>query len=491
MSPVIEFWEWTFGLFKTWYWLPLLLAYIGVIISILLDNRNPIKSVAYIMLLVFLPGLGLVVYYFFGRDLRKQRIFNLKGAGAMPLMERFWNTNLHEFERRFERAEEKFGGLVAASRLVFNLHQTVLTENNHFELLINGEQKFPSVYAALEEAEHHIHIEYYIFTYDDVGRKVVDILMRKAKQGVEVRLVIDDMGSKNNKRMVRRLKRAGIDVYRFMPVTFPFAAQANYRNHRKIIVVDGKVGFVGGINMDDRYLNNGKHELFWRDTHLKVEGPMVNLLQFQFLLSWHFTAKKNFDLKPPYFENTGPAKGRSPATLVASGPDSPRPYCMEAILTAINRASKIIRITTPYFIPSDQLTTALLMAVGNGVEVELMLPGKTDSYIVQHASFSYLTPLLRAGVRVFLYERGFVHAKSITVDNQLAIVGTVNMDTRSFYINFELAALAYDEALCKALDDAFEDDLQYSRELNYHIWGSRHIVRRVTESVCRLLTPLL
>ncbi|MBL0743584.1 cardiolipin synthase [Chryseolinea lacunae] len=490
-SPVIEVWEWLYDLIHGWYWLPLLLAYIGIIISILLDNRNPVKSIAYIMLLTFLPVLGLVVYYFFGRDYRKQRIFNLKAVGALPLMERFWSTNMPEFEKRFERCEAHVGDLIAPAKLIFNLHQGLLSENNTVELLVNGEQKFPRVFEALEAAQHHIHIEYYIFTYDNVGRKVVDILMRKAKAGVEVRLVIDDMGSKNNKRMVRRLKRAGIDVHRFMPVTFPFAAQANFRDHRKIIVVDGKVGFLGGINMDDRYLNNGKHKLFWRDTHMRVEGPLLSQLQLQFLLSWHFTARKTFPLTPPYFENSNPENGTVRATMVASGPDSPRPFCMEAILAAINRANKSIRIATPYFIPSDQIMTALLMAASNGVDVQLMLPGKTDSYIVQHASFSYLKPLLRGGVRVFLYERGFMHAKTITIDDQLAIVGTVNMDTRSFYINFEMAALVYDPKFCHDLDQAFDEDLQYSRVLNYNMWTDRFILYRIVDSICRLLTPIL
>ena len=247
---------------------------------------------------------------------------------------------------------------------------------------------------------------------------------------------------------------------------FLFFAQANFRNHRKIIVVDGRIGFEGGINIDERYLNNGKHKLFWRDTHIKIEGPLVNQLQMQFLLSWHFTSKKKFPFERPYFGNQFDIQGRATATLVASGPDSPRPHCMEAILAAINQAREKIWIVTPYFIPTDQIITALQMAVSNGIEVKMILPGKSDSHIVKHASLSYITPLLKSGIKIYFYNKGFAHAKTMTFDNQLAIIGTANMDTRSFYINFEIAALIYDEKLCGEVDESFINDLKDSEEID-------------------------
>jgi cardiolipin synthase len=291
--------------------------------------------------------------------------------------------------------------------------------------------------------------------------------------------------------MVKRLRRAKVEIYRFMPVAFPFLAQANFRNHRKIIVIDGQIGFEGGINIDERYLNSGKHKLYWRDAHIKVEGPLVNLLQLQFLLSWHFTAKKKFPFEPPYFGNAFENKGNATATLVASGPDSPRPYCMEAILAAINQAKKRIWIVTPYFIPTDQIITALQIAATNGVDVQMILPGRSDSHIVKHASLSYIKPLLRSGIRIFFYEKGFAHAKTMTFDNQLAIIGTANMDTRSFYINFEIVAVVYDQNLCEAVDRSFENDLKNSKEVTYMEWSKRSIYNRLLDSVCRLLTPLL
>jgi cardiolipin synthase len=485
-------WDLALRITNQWYWVvPFILASMGVILIILLENKNPAKSVAYILLLALVPVLGLVVYFFFGRDYRKQRLFNFKGAVDSPVIESFWSDHKIEFERRFEQTEKQVGDLIAPARLIFNQHQGFLTENNAIKLLLNGETKFPEVLRSLEQAKHHIHMEYYIFSYDSVGKKIVDILTRKAKEGVEVRIIIDDFGSTKNKKMVRKLRRAHVKVHRFMPVAFPFLAQANFRDHRKIIVIDGRIGFEGGINIDERYLNTRKHELYWRDTHIKVEGPLVNLLQLQFLLSWHFTAKKKFPFEQPYFGNHFDKPGDATATLVASGPDSPRPYCMEAILAAINQAKKNIWIVTPYFIPTDQIITALQIAASNGIDVQMILPGKSDSHIVKHASLSYIKPLLRSGIRIFFYEKGFVHAKTTTIDNQLAFIGTANMDTRSFYINFEIVAIIYDKKLCEEVDNSFINDLKNCSEVTYHEWSKRSIYHRLLDSSCRLLTPLL
>jgi cardiolipin synthase A/B len=485
-------WDLLINFSHQWYWVvPFILAYLGVILTILLDNKNPAKSIAYILLLALVPVLGLVVYYFFGRDYRKQRLFNLKGAVDSTTIESFWSDNKVEFERRFEVTEKQAGDLIAPARLIFNQHQGFLTENNAIKLLVNGESKFPEVLRCLEAATHHIHLEYYIFSYDDVGKKIVDVLTRKAMEGVEVRIIIDDFGSPRKKKMIKKLRKAKVEIYRFMPVAFPFLAQAHFRNHRKIIVIDGRIGFEGGINIDERYLNTGKHRLYWRDTHIKIEGPLVNQLQLQFLLSWHFTAKKKIPFERPYFGNHFDNPGNATATLVASGPDSPRPYCMEAILAAINQAKKRIWIVTPYFIPTDQIITALQIAATNGVDVQMILPGKSDSHVVKHASLSYIEPFLRSGIRIFFYEKGFAHAKTMTFDHQLSIIGTANMDTRSFYINFEIVGVIYDQKLCEEVDRSFENDLKNCKEVTYEEWSKRSLYNRLLDSTCRLLTPLL
>lgn len=475
----------------TYYVIPLGLAYIGVIATILLENRNPSKSVAYILILVFLPGVGLIVYFFFGRDMRKKKIFSRKAFKEVEMAGEYLQKYFEASGVQLVSMEQQIGDLVQPFRLLYQQRQSFVHTGNKVTLLTNGEEKFPALFEALEKAQHHIHIEYYIFSRDDVGERITEILIRKAAAGVKVRLIIDDSGSNRIKDIPKRLRKAGVEVYVFMPVHFASLAQANYRDHRKIVIVDGLLGFVGGINMDDRYLNNGKHPLYWRDTHLMIEGPGVKGLQFQFFLCLGFVSKQQYELEPVYFPDGKYYPGGANISIAASGPDSAYPYNMEVLLSAISQAKKSIKIVNPYFIPSDQVLTALQMAVAAGVEVELIIPGKSDSYIVQHSSFSYISPLIARGVKVYLYEKGFVHAKTMVVDGEIAFIGTVNMDIRSFYINFEIAAIIQDKALCGQMMQHFADDIGHSRLIDAAAWANRPRLHKFTDSVCRLLTPLL
>lgn len=248
------------------------LNFFGVLITILLENRDPAKSLAYIMILIFIPVLGLIIYYFVGRDLRKRQIFRLKNFKDTEIADKYRDKYFQKSEKALENIEREIGNLSLPFKTLYHQGQSMVHEGNRLSLLKNGEEKFPSLFEALENAKHHIHIEYYIFSKDDVGDRITDILLQKLSEGVEVKLIIDDWGSRKIKDIPERLKTAGAEVFKFMPVQFPSLSQANYRNHRKIIVIDGLIGFVGGINIDDRYLNNGKHKLYWRDTHLKIEG---------------------------------------------------------------------------------------------------------------------------------------------------------------------------------------------------------------------------
>jgi len=470
----------------------LTIAYFGVIATILLDNRDPNKTFAYILLLIFLPIAGLVVFYFFGRDFRKRKLFDLKGDEDQKTLQDFWKKRQQVFQRELDKLEEKEGELVDPARMLFHQKQSLFYSGNQVQLLVNGEQKFPELFEALEAARHHIHLEYYILSDDDVGRRLTNILVEKARQGVEVRVIADGVGAGQIGSIPKRLREAGGQYYPFMPVRFTSFASANYRNHRKIAVVDAEVGFVGGLNLDDRYWNTGKHDLYWRDTHLKIEGSAVNFLQLQFLMGWQFVSDHTFPLREPYFRDTsGRSSGGAVVGIVASGPDSERPYNMDVLISAIHRARRHIRITNPYFIPSEPLKTALQVAAASGVRVECIFPGVSDSAIVKHASFSYLKPLLESGVRIYLYNKGFVHAKTMTIDGQFSIIGTVNMDIRSFYINFEIAAVVYDRQLAAQLEAAFEEDLRECTELDAESWADRPLWQRSADSVCRLLTPLL
>jgi cardiolipin synthase len=342
----------------------------------------------------------------------------------------------------------------------------------------------------LRAAKHHIHIEYYIFAADDVGNEVANILVEKLKEGVEVRFIYDDLGSDDIGDIPDLLEEHGAEVFSFSPVLINFYLNANYRNHRKIIIIDGEVGFTGGINMDARYLNNSKNAVFWRDTHLKLEGDVVNLLQLQFMMSYRYCSKNTFPFGPPYFHRSD-LRENCFVDIVASGPDSEFPMAMQTILMAINLAKSSIRISNPYFIPNEQILTALQMAALAGKTVQLILPFRGDSFFVQHAAQSYIKSMLDAGVKVYFYQKGFIHAKSIAIDDNLAIVGSVNLDYRSFYLNSEIAVVVYDKQFVHKLNSAFEQDLQDSVHIERRLWKNRSIGERFIDAVCRLFTPLL
>jgi cardiolipin synthase len=466
------------------------LTFIGVAGTILLENRNPVKAIAYILLLIFVPIAGLVVYYYLGRDLRKKRRFTLKGSKDESLFLRYRESQKKEIQNMQLELRHLVGTKQELSGMLMNTRQSILTKHNRVKILLNGEEKFPEVLAALRAAKHHIHIEYYIFSEDEVGNEITGVLLEKLKEGVEVRVVYDDLGSDRIGTIPDILKEHGAQVYAFSPVLLNLYVNANYRNHRKIIVVDCTVGFVGGINLDDRYLNNGKHQLYWRDTHLMLEGDAVNLLQLQFLMSFRYCSKKSFPFAAPYFQRST-IQETCYVDVVASGPDSEWPMSMDCILMAINVAKHRIRITNPYFIPTEQILTALQLAALAGKNVELLLPGKSDSYIVQHAAYSYIKPLLEAGVKIYFYQYGFVHAKTMVVDDNLAWVGSVNLDNRSFFLNSEISAIIYDKAVAAKLNNAFEEDLKHAVPVQETRWNKRNIFRRFADAVCRLLTPLL
>ncbi|TWF44696.1 cardiolipin synthase [Chitinophaga polysaccharea] len=468
----------------------LILIFVGLVATILLENRNPVKAIAYILVLVFIPIVGLIVYYYLGRDLRKRRRFTLKGSKDEVLFLRYWESQRAQLEQMQLELRQQAGSKQELSAMLLNTRQSVLSKNNQVQLLINGEEKFPAVFSALRAAKHHIHIEYYMVTADDVGNELTEILIEKLNVGVQVRFIYDDMGSDRIGDIPKRLREQGASVYTFSPVLVDFYLNANYRNHRKIIVVDGTVGFVGGINLDERYINNGKHPTFWRDTHLRIEGDAVNILQLQFLMSYRYCSKEIFPFAEPFFQRSV-LTGNCFTDIVASGPDSEWPIAMQTILMAINIAQRSIRISNPYFIPTEELLTALQMAALAGKDVQLMLPLKGDSYIVQHAALSYIKPLLAAGVKIFFYTRGFIHAKTMVIDNNLAWVSSVNFDNRSFYLNCEIGALIYDQEVAAKLNRAFDEDLLYAVPVQETRWNKRNVLKRFMDAVCRLLTPLL
>jgi cardiolipin synthase len=358
--------------------------------------------------------------------------------------------------------------------------------------LVDGQNIFPRLFDDMRKAKHHLHVEFYIVDDDDIGNEFKQILIEKAQEGVQVRFCYDDVGSRKLPlRFINELKAAGVEVYPFMRVFFPYlTSKVNFRNHRKIVVIDGVTGYFGGINIADRYTNRKPELKYWRDTHLRLHGEAVKYLQMQFMLNWKFVSKNSLPVNEMYFPPITIEESHM-MQITSSGPDTDWPSIMQAILMCISTAENYIYISTPYFIPNDEVMTALQTAALSGIDVQLMIPKNGDSVITQAASMSYVKHLLEAGVKVYMYKKGFLHAKTMVVDDIIASVGTTNMDNRSFDLNFEINAFCYDEGLAKQLKDQFELDKAESELMSQSRWDKRRRTKRITESMARMFAPLL
>lgn len=357
-------------------------------------------------------------------------------------------------------------------------------------MLLNGEETFPAILSALSRAVKYIHMEYYSISNDEIGNTVKDILIEKAKQGVRVRVIFDSVGSWNlGAKYVNSLKNAGIAVHSFIPVSFPkLRRELNFRNHRKIVVVDGAVGFMGGLNIGDRYLTGEPSLGFWRDTHIQLEGPAVSCLEEIFRSDWAFCEKAPLDESMP--EVAGP-RGNSSAQIAASGPDSSWNAILKGYFSLISNARKTLWLSTPYLVPGESLTTALTVAAMSGVDVRIMIPHRTDHMLVYWASLSNIEELLKAGVRVYRYEKGFIHSKILIADGRTVSVGTANLDARSLKINFEVQAFIYDRQVARDFTRAFEEDLEESSQYRLHGWLRRPLWQKAAESAGRLWSSQL
>jgi cardiolipin synthase len=464
---------------------------------IIYDARSPAKTLAYLLFVVFLPIAGMAFYFSFGINYRKRKIYSKKIIDDDNLARKITDSILTS---SLETYREHLSFLQSHRELAYMLAKdsmSALTGNNKVDLLVNGEHKFPEVLAALENAKHHIHLEYYIFENDEIGKAIEDVLVRKAKEGVEVRFIYDDFGSRSiRKNLAKRLKNAGVKAFPFYKVLFILLAnRLNYRNHRKIIVIDGSVGFVGGINVSDRYINKNDNptQIFWRDTHLRIEGPGVNYLQYLFLCDWNFCADDHLHPNKIFFPpaTSLTVKDDKVVQIAASGPDSDTPTILYSVLEAINLGTREILITTPYFIPGESIMDALIVASLGGVSVKILVPYKSDSVIVNAAARTYYDELIGAGVKIYLYKKGFIHAKTMVVDNKISIVGTANMDHRSFDLNFEVNAIVYDADLASELSTIFYNDLQDAEEIDVTQWNSRPAYNQLIEKTARLISSLL
>jgi cardiolipin synthase len=467
-----------------------------VVLRVLFDTRSGAKALAYILFIVLIPVLGILFYFSFGINYRKQKLYSRKIIHDETLRQKIL-TRLHDYSEQVLHSGLMFSKHRNLVRFVRHSTNSPLTANNSVRLLLNGEEKFPALLEALEGATSHIHLEYYIYENDETGNSIADILIRKAHQGVEIRFLYDDFGSHSlSKNFIKRLEEAGVQTAPFYRIRwYVLANRLNYRNHRKIIVIDGIKSFIGGINVSDRYRNDikSKNKLYWRDTHLMIDGPATVYLQYLFLCDWNFCSENKLQYEANYFPQNFKTQDiqNEVVQIVPSGPDSKLPVIFYSLMEAIGSAREKVLITSPYFIPGESLIDALIIVAKSGIEVKLLIPGVSDSKMVNAAARSFYTEILQHGVRIFTYEKGFVHAKTMIIDDDLSVVGSANMDYRSFDLNFEVNAMLYSKEITSQLQNAFEEDLKHSREINANDWLNRPRYIHLWEKLVRLLSPFL
>ena len=460
---------------------------------IFLERRDPTSTWAWLLVLFFIPIFGFLIYLLLGRQLRQKHLFRWEGRNKIGI-EKLIDYQLDAIENEtFEFLKtdtEKYGDMIYLHLL--NNH-SVLTQDNDVEVFTDGRDKCEALLEDLENARDHIHIQYYIFRLDGIGKRIEEILIRKAKSGVKVRMLFDDIGSRGlHVKHFKKLMDSGGEVAAFFPALLPLInPRLNYRNHRKIVIVDGRIGYIGGFNVGDEYLGLSKKFGYWRDTHLRIEGSAIHPLQTRFILDWNQASPKtNIQYSERFFPAI-PRKGTVGLQIVSSGPDSEWEDIKDGYLKMIFLAKEYIYIQTPYFIPDTSMLDALRIACLSGVDVRIMIPNKPDHMFVYWATYSNIGLLLKAGARVYIYENGFIHAKQIVVDDQVSTVGTANIDVRSFRLNFEVNAFIYDAEKSHELAEIFEEDIQNSTELTLENYLERERLIKVKESVSRLLSPIL
>lgn len=471
----------------TWLWWTVTIAYaaiiLGVIAIVVSENRNPVKSLAWVTVLLVLPAVGLILYIFFGRNIQNKRIISRRNRRRLKQLEGRKGTDAEIVKRTPQTLRH--------IKLVDSLQGSPYYEGNKVELFDNGHDKFESLIADISRARRYINIEYYIISNDNIGTRVADALVERSLAGVKVRIIYDSVGSfKTPGKFFKKLKAAGIEAYPFFKVVFPpFGTRVNWRNHRKIAVIDGEVGYIGGMNIADRYVNGGKSFPLWRDLHLRVTGPGVAALQQSFAVDWNFMGQPLIEEALPTEKEGFP--GSTGIQLLTGGPVNQWMNLTLMFQQAISTARKLVWLQTPYFLPTEGLLHALQIASLSKVDVRIMLPRRSDSDMLRWASFSYIQECLRAGIKVYLYDKGMLHSKAIIVDDEFSTVGSTNFDFRSFEHNFEANLLVYSKEFNATMRDRFLEDQRDCIRVNPATWRKRPYLEKGLESVMRLFAPIL
>lgn len=463
-------------------WMIYTFTVLVVAVIVVSENRNPVKTLAWITVLLVMPVVGGVLYFFFGRSIKNKR--KLSRRNRRKLKKRAPKSDVPYSELQISRDN------LQHARLAHSLSGSQVYAGNSVEVFTDGRSKFNSLKNDLRSATKYINLQYYIFEDDDLGTEIADILIERASHGVEVRVIYDHVGSFSVKNsFFKKMRRAGVQIYPFFRVIFPlFGSRINWRNHRKLVVIDGKTGYLGGMNIAGRYIDGGRKFSSWRDTHVRVEGPIVGALQFAFAVDWHFMGQPVPD-QPVTATSAG--VGGVSAQLLTAGPTSQWANISLMFLKAIGNAKRRIYIQTPYFLPTEALLNSLTNSALAGVDVRIIIPRHSDSRLLDHASTSYVTECLRAGIKIYLYEAGMLHSKMIIIDDDFVTIGSTNFDFRSFEHNFESNIFFYSAELCEKMLKVFADDLSKSTRVLPDKWRTRPIQKRALESIVRLLSPIL
>lgn len=466
---------------------------IFAIVIVFFERKSPKSVWAWLLLLYFVPVLGFVFYLLAGADMKKHKMFRIKEVEDQ-LNEAIRQQEHQLKSMKIETTDSSISSYTDLAMYNLKTSGSVLTNDNDVDIITDGNEKFDRLIQDIRQAQHFIHIQYYIIREDVLFERIYQALAEKVREGVEVRILFDSMGCRTVPHSYwKKLNEEGIRTAEFFPAFFKrLQLRINYRNHRKIVVIDNRIGYVGGFNIGKEYIGLDEKFGYWRDTHLRIQGSSVLSLHLRFLLDWNYAAQENLFQQQKYFAEIYPARrDHCMMQIISSGPDTTEELIHDNYLRLIHKARERIYIQSPYFIPDDAVVNALMIAVRSGVEVNIMIPCKPDHPFVYWATYSYIGDLVKAGANCYTYDNGFLHAKGIVVDGRVLCYGTANMDIRSFALNFEVNAVIYNEEKALEMEARFVKDLEVCTKITRDMYLGRSVQIRLKEQICRLLSPLL
>lgn len=456
---------------------------LGTILVIISENRNPVKTIAWCVVLAFMPVIGLLLYILFGMDNRHRRLIKEDDLSRLKGI-----TEIIQGEDISSDIPTQYKPLAG---MLHKMNRAYPLSGNKVEIITDFQTMSDRLIADIGSARQHINMLFFKFEDDEVGRRIADALIKKAEEGVQVRLIYDDAGNLMvPRRFYKKLRKHGLQVRGFIKIFLPILSRDyNSRNHRKVVVIDGKVGYMGGMNIAQRYAEGLKWGI-WRDTQIRIMGPAVSELQTSFLTDWKFTKGDTPDLGLMYPYNA--PCGNTLMQIVTGGPMDKWNAMMQAYMTAIVSARSYAYLQSPYFIPPEPIMKVLQNAALSGVDVRVMIPYRGDKGVLPPwASRSYIKEALNAGISMYLYRKGYMHAKTLVIDDSLVTIGSTNLDFRGFEQDFEINAFMYDENLARQQHDLFIEDQKDAELIDPLEWDKRPLLDKAKESAARIFSQVL